>query len=121
VAKGLRVLNGKTRPGDLVHEPPKGNPFAPRRGGGTCDIGGADSRVVIAAIGTCCAANVLLTIGGAQGGRGYMVSVYADGQQHRDYGHDNDELETLLLLVIEAYRSEAEDPYVAYGIEERRP
>lgn len=121
MAKGLGALNGKTRPGDLVHKPPKGNPFAPRSGGSTCDISGADSRIIVAAIGTCCAANVLLTIGGAQGGRGYMVSVYADGEQHRDYGHDNDELEALLLLVIEAYRSEAEDPYVAYGIEGKRP
>jgi hypothetical protein len=121
MAKGLGALNGKARPGDLVHKPTKVNPFATRGGRATCDIGGADSRVIIAAIGTCCAAGVLLTIGGAQGGRGYMVSVYADGQQHRDYGHDNDELEALLLLVIEAYASESEDPYVAYGIEGRRP
>jgi hypothetical protein len=121
MAKHLGALNGKARPGDLVHKPPKGNPFAARHSYRTCDIGGADSRIIIAAIGTACAANVLLTIGGAQGGRGYMVSVYADGQQHRDYGADNEELEALLLLVIESYRSESEDPYALYGIEERRP
>lgn len=115
--KHLGALNGKVRPSDLVHKPAKTNPFAARSAARTCDIGGADHRVVIAAIGTCCAANVLLTIGGAQGGRGYMVSVYADGQQHRDYAHDNDELEHLLRLVIEAYASESEDPYVLYGIE----
>lgn len=120
MAKGLGALNGKARPGDLVHKPPKGNPFAARGGARTCDIGSADSRVVIAAIGTSCAAGVLLTIGGASGNRGYMVSVYADGVQHRDYAHDNDELESLLLLVIEAYASEAEDPYTLYGIEGRR-
>jgi hypothetical protein len=121
VAKGLGALNGKARPGDLVHKPTKVNPFAARHSHRTCDIGGADSRIIIAAIGTACASNVLLTIGAAAGGRGYMVSVYADGQQHRDYGADNEELEALLLLVIEAYRSESEDPYSAYGIEERRP
>jgi hypothetical protein len=121
MAKGLSGLNGKARTEDLVHRPPKANPFAARQRHRTCDIGGADSRVIIAAIGTACAANVLLTIGGAQGGRGYMVSVYAGGVQHRDYAADNDELESLLLLVVEAYASEAEDPYVAYGIEGRRP
>jgi hypothetical protein len=121
MARHLGALNGKARPDSLVHRPPKGSPFAARSRARTCDISGADSRIIIAAIGTACAANVLLTIGGAAGGRGYMVSVYADGVQHRDYGADNEELEALLLLVIEAYRSESEDPYALYGIEGRRP
>jgi hypothetical protein len=99
----------------------KGNPFAARGRLGTCDIGGVDSRLLVAAIGTCVAAGVLLTVGGAQGGRGYMVSVYSNGIQHRDYAHDNEELEQLLLLVVEAYQSESEDAYALYGIEERRP
>lgn len=113
--------NGRERESLPADGAVKGNPFASRGRAGTCDIGSADRSIVIAAIATAVAAGVLLTIGGAQGGRGYMVSVYSDGIQHRDYAHDNEELEQLLLCVIEAYKSDAEDVYLLYGIGERRP
>jgi hypothetical protein len=119
VSKRLSALPARPRAGDNNHTPPKTNPFATRGGGSACDVGTADRSVIIAAIGTCITANVLLTIGGSKGGRGYTVTVYADGEQHRDYAHDNDELRELLLLVIDAYASSAEDIYGLYGIEGR--
>lgn len=113
--------NGREREALAADGVVKGNPFAVRDRGLACDVGAADRAVIIAAIGTCVAAGVLLTIGGAQGGRGFMVSVYSNGHQHRDYAHNTEELEQLLLLVIEAYKSDAEDAYALYGIEGRRP
>jgi len=121
VARSKVFPNGRERENLPADGYVRGNPFAHNGGAAACDVSTVDSRLIIAAIGTCIAASVLLTIGGAQGGRGYMVSVYCDGVQHRDYGHNNAELEELLLQVIEAYRSPAEDPYVAYGLEARRP
>lgn len=116
MAKSKVFPNGREREALPADGFVKGNPFKARGSGVTCDVGSADRSVIIAAIGTCVAAGVLLTIGGAQGGRGYMVSVYCDGAQHRDYASNNDELRELLICVIDAYASSAEDVYQVYGI-----
>lgn len=100
---------------------PVGGPFSGRgRGDPENDIRRADYRIVIAAIGVACAADVLLTIGGAQGGSGWMVSVYDHKKQHREYAHSIAELHGLLFNVIDYYASTAEDADVAYGIGELR-
>jgi hypothetical protein len=97
---------------------PVGGPFAGAgRSDPENDIRRADSRLIVAAIGISCAADVLLTIGGAQGGIGYMVSVYDHKQQHRTYAHSIDELHGLLWRVIDYYASTAEDVVSAWGLE----
>lgn len=116
MAKPVNPLAGKPRAGDNNHRPPSTDPWASWDASLACDIGGANAAVIIAAIGTAVAANVLLTIGGAQGGRGYLVSVYSGGQSHKRYATDNLELEEVLRVMIEFYRSPSEDPYELYRI-----
>lgn len=116
MAKPPNPLASRPRAGDNNHHPPSTDPWASWDASLACDIGGADARIIITAIGVAVASNVLLTIGGAQGGRGYLVSVYSGGQSYKRYATDNAELEEVLKVLIEFYRSPSEDPYEVYRI-----
>lgn len=116
------VFGNGTRKEAVSAARPVGGPFAGRvRGDPENDLRRADSRIIVAAIGVACAADVLLTIGGAQGGIGYMVSVYDHKQQHRTYAHTIDELHERLWGVIDYYATSAEDVVVTWGLEGARP
>ena len=121
MAKGA-VFGGNGKTAEKVREArPVGGPFAGVASGGPeSDIRNADSRIVIAAIGICCAADTLLSIGGAKGGRGFSVTAY-DGKQHREYARDIGELHQLLYKVMDFYASPSEDWEDAYGIAGLRP
>lgn len=59
-------------------------------------------------------------IGAAQGGKGCVLSIYQDGDKHRTYCSDADELRDWCHDVIETFAASPAEVYIGNGIEPRK-
>lgn len=92
----------------------RANVFAQRRSRPLgFDWHNVDSLELMTALSVCSTASVTLSFAPAQGGVGVTIRFYAGNLQDDAYASCAEQLNELLALLIEEYRSESEDPRLA--------
>lgn len=109
-------IRGRGRKDAKAGEPnDRGTLWARSRVAARSDWAAVDRRLVMAAIDSATSGGAALMFGSAQGGRGMVLTVFIDGDRHKEYASTADEFTELLTGILEAFPGGSVDIPALHG------
>jgi hypothetical protein len=113
------MSSGFKRPGKAKAEKPLSKPdlWAHRQRTSRFDWADVDRRLITAAIDAIATGGGAIMFGSAQGGRGMVLTIFFDGDRHKEYALTAEEFTELLLGALEAFNEGSVDFAALHGYE----